>query len=217
MIKPLVVIGAGGHGTVVVDALLRMGATVRAITDVNVAKFGENILGVPIIGNDEEILKLDPAAIALVLGVGVGVGDLRRGLMLRREIFDRFVKAGYRFSKTIHPTASVGGNVSIAASAQVMAGAVVQTGSKIDENCIVNTHASVDHDCHIRAHSHIAPGAVLGGGVEVGEAAHISIGAVVVPNICIGDGAVIAAGAVVTADVPPYAFVCGIPAKGMKR
>ena len=217
MTLPVIVIGAGGHGSVVLDTLMYMGATVQGVTDVNASSNPQaNILGVPIIGNDDEVLKLAPATVSLVLGVGIGAGDLRQGLAIRREIFERFIKAGYRFSELIHPSAIVAGNVHLDAGVEIMAGAVVQTGTKIGANCIINTRATVDHDCHIGAHCHIAPGTVLGGGVVVGEAAHIGIGAVVVPNINIGDGAVIAAGAVVTQDVPPHVTVYGVPAKEKK-
>lgn len=213
MSQSVIVIGAGGHGAVVVDALLHTGAPLLAVTDANAVNHGTNILGVPVIGNDDEVLKLDPDTVFLVLGVGIGAGDLRQGLAVRRRIYDRFIKGGYQFSELIHPSAVIGANVSLAAGVEIMAGAVVQTGTKIDANCIINTRAVLDHDCRVGAHSHIAPGAVLGGGVVVGEAVHIGIGAVVVQNINIGDGAVIAAGAVVTKDVPPHVNVYGVPAK----
>jgi sugar O-acyltransferase (sialic acid O-acetyltransferase NeuD family) len=213
MSSTVVVLGAGSHGAVVVDALQRMGLTVSAITDIDVLNHGASILGIPVIGDDEEVLKLNSATVSLILGVGIGTGDLREGLALRRAIYDRFVRAGYEFGKLIHPSAIVGANVGIASGAQIMAGVVIQTGARVGENCIINTRASVDHDCHIGAHSHIAPGAILGGGIEVGEAVHVSIGAMIAPNIKIGDGAVIAAGAIVIEDVPPHVTVYGLPAK----
>ena len=42
----------------------------------------------------------------------------------------------------------------------------------------------------------------------------IGAGAILLPGVRIGQGAVIAAGAVVTKDVPPYARVLGVPARG---
>jgi UDP-perosamine 4-acetyltransferase len=213
MSLPVLDLGAGGHGSVVVDALQRMGLTVSAITDIDVLSHGATILGVPVIGDDEEILKLNASAVSLILGVGIGAGDLHKGLALRRAIYDHFVGAGYEFGKLTHPSATVGANVEMASGAQIMAGVILQTGTQIGANCIINTGASLDHDCQIGAHSHIAPGATLGGGIKVGEAAQVSIGATIAPNIKIGDGAVIAAGAVVIEDVPPQVTVYGIPAK----
>jgi virginiamycin A acetyltransferase len=50
--------------------------------------------------------------------------------------------------------------------------------------------------------------------LEVGNDVWIGCRAIIMPNVrSIGDGAVIAAGAVVNKDVPPYAIVCGNPAR----
>lgn len=48
---------------------------------------------------------------------------------------------------------------------------------------------------------------------EIGNDVWIGYGALILGGIKIGDGAIVAAGAVVTKDVPPYAIVGGVPAK----
>lgn len=207
------VVGAGGHGSVVINALIQSGRSVCGITDENPLTHGTKILDIPIIGGDEAILKLNPAEVSLCLGIGIGGGTLPQGLALRLGLYSQFVKAGFKFDKLIHPSAVVCENVNLSSGVQIMAGVVLQTGVCIGENTIVNTRASIDHDCVIGAHSHIAPGTILGGGVIVGEAVHVSIGAVISPNVKIGNNAVIAAGAVVIKDVPSHSTVYGIPAK----
>ena len=52
--------------------------------------------------------------------------------------------------------------------------------------------------------------------VKIGNDVWIGRGAFIKGGVTIGDGAVIAAHAVVTKDVPPYAIVCGVPAKIIK-
>lgn len=50
--------------------------------------------------------------------------------------------------------------------------------------------------------------------LEIGNDVWIGEGAIVMPSVStIGDGAVVAAGAVVNKNVPPYAVVCGNPAR----
>lgn len=49
--------------------------------------------------------------------------------------------------------------------------------------------------------------------VTIGNDVWIGTGAVIMGGVNIGDGAIIASGAVVTHDVPPYAIVGGVPAK----
>lgn len=55
-------------------------------------------------------------------------------------------------------------------------------------------------------------GVLIGNDVWIGANAFINSSKV----HCIGDGAIIGAGAVVTHDVPPYAVVCGVPARVVK-
>lgn len=213
MSKDVVVIGAGGHAGVVVDTLLRMGRTVRAISDPDPAKHGKQLFDIDVVGDDQSVREYATDSVLLALGVGIGAGDLRKGLALRQTLFERFVSDGYQFDVVMSPAAIVARNVHCASGAQVMAGAVLQTGVEVGENCIINTRATIDHDCIVGAHTHVAPGAILGGGVKLGRAVHVGIGAVVAPNVEIGDGAIIAAGAVVVGNVSAHVTVYGVPAK----
>lgn len=52
--------------------------------------------------------------------------------------------------------------------------------------------------------------------VMIGNDVWIGSGVKIMEGVTIGDGAVVAAGAIVTKDVPPYAIVCGVPAKIIK-
>ena len=94
---------------------------------------------------------------------------------------------------------------------------MVGTGTRIKDNAIVNTRAVADHDCRIGAHVHLAPGAVLSGGVIVGNGTHVGTGAGVIQGVRIGKGCLVAAGAAVTVDVEDGAAVAGVPARRMNR
>jgi len=48
---------------------------------------------------------------------------------------------------------------------------------------------------------------------KVCRQASIGSGAVILPGITVGEGALVGAGSVVTQDVPPFAVVCGNPAR----
>ena len=56
----LVVIGAGGHARVVVDAARSAGYQLHGIVDKDFKGQKENILGCPVIGGIESLNKLDP-------------------------------------------------------------------------------------------------------------------------------------------------------------
>jgi len=53
--------------------------------------------------------------------------------------------------------------------------------------------------------------------IVIGRHCYVGHGATVIGPVTIGDYAVIGAGAVVTHDVPPRAFVAGVPAKVVKQ
>ncbi|MFC5067308.1 DapH/DapD/GlmU-related protein [Flaviflagellibacter deserti] len=52
--------------------------------------------------------------------------------------------------------------------------------------------------------------------ISVGDKVWIGAGAIILGGVSIGEGAMVAAGAVVSRDVPPYTVVGGVPAKYIK-
>jgi len=196
MSKPVVLLGSGGHAKVLLGMLQRCGCEIAGVTDPARVP-GSEWLGCRILGGDEAVSRFEPDQVLLVNGMG----SLPHDGGMRRTLFDDFTAAGYRFLSVLDPAAFVADQVRLAAGVQVMAGAVIQVGVLIAENCIVNSGAIVDHECRIGRHVHIAPGAVLSGGVEIGDGAHIGTGAVVIQGIHIGSGSIVGAGSVVTKDV----------------
>ena len=206
--RQLIVIGAGGHARVLVEALRANRMEIAGFV-INDLQDGIGVMHeLPRIGTDGELLAVGQQQTDLVNGVGsTGKSDVRR------SIFERFRNAGFRFVTVIHPTAIVASDVVLGEGAQVMAGAVLQPGVVIGANAIVNTGAVVDHDVRIGDHAHVAPGACLAGGVIIGEVAHVGAGSTVIQNVRVGAGALIAAGSTVVRDVPPGAVVAGVPAR----
>ncbi|OAN55001.1 acetyltransferase [Magnetospirillum moscoviense] len=202
------VIGAGGHAKVVIDALRRAGTTVDGLVDADPGRVGSTVLGVPVLGGDEALERCDRQRTRVVNGIGaVGPADLRA------KVFAAYRARGFVFATLVDPSAVVGGGVVLDEGAQILAGAVVQTGCRVGCDAIVNTRAAIDHDCHVGAHAHIAPGAVLSGDVRIGERTLVGTGATVIQGIRIGSGALVAAGAVVICDVADGARVAGNPAR----
>jgi acetyltransferase EpsM len=97
-----------------------------------------------------------------------------------------------------------------------MAGAIIQTGTKIGKHSIINTGACIDHDCIIGDFVHIAPNCSLAGGVSVGEGTFFGIGSSIIPNKTIGRWTNVGAGSVIITDQPDNCTTLGIPAKPIK-
>ena len=202
----VLVIGAGGHAKVVIEALMRMNEEIIGATDADPAKLGSECQGVPVLGGDEVADGHGPGGVMLANGIGGSVEG-------RRAVYRRFKESGYEFLTIIHPSATVAADAELGEGAQVMAGAVIQPAARIGHNAIINTGATVDHDCAIAEHAHIAPGATLCGAVTVADGAFVGAGATVIQGVSIGADATIGAGAVVIDDVAPGAAVNGVPAR----
>jgi len=212
MTAPLLIIGAGGHAKVLVEALLASSAVIAGVVDADPAMAGQALLGVPVLGDDKFVQEFPPDEIRLVNGLG------SVGLPVRRkELFERFKTLGYSFAKVVHPSAVIASDVELGEGAQIMAGAVIQPGSRIGSNVIVNTRASVDHDCRIGEHVHLAPGVTLSGGVRIGDSSHIGTGATLIQGINTGARCLVAAGSVVIRDINENTTVYGVPAREAKQ
>lgn len=196
--SPVVLIGAGGHGCVVLSAARQAGFHVIGVCDPSMsARRGDRWRDLDILGNDDALHNLNPATTGLLNGVGH-----LPGVKARQQVYVRLTDWGFSFPPIVHPTAWIDPSVCLDDGAQIMAGCIIQAESQIGRNCIVNTRASIDHHCHLGAFVHVAPGATLCGGVNVGDGVFIGAGATIIQDVHIGAGSVIPAGAVITKNIP---------------
>ncbi|WP_209899809.1 MULTISPECIES: acetyltransferase [unclassified Rhizobium] len=200
--RSVVIIGAGGHARVLQSSLSALGLTVLGA--IGQATLAQNPFEVY---EDEALLFERFANADIVIGVGAAPerGDTRLGA--RKHIFETYAaEHRERLVSVVDPDAILRGAVVIGCAAQVLAGAVIQTGARIGENAVANTGCRIDHDCRIGDHAFIGPGAVLCGGVEIGESTFVGANATILPGVTVGAKALIAAGSTVTRDVPPGGF-----------
>jgi sugar O-acyltransferase (sialic acid O-acetyltransferase NeuD family) len=206
----LILIGAGGHGRVVLDAV-RTRSEYHVVGFIDIDPTITAVEDVPVLGGDEVFETLSSRNISHGLVTLGATGPSSQ----RQALFKRMRGAGLEGAIVVHRDATVAASSQLGEGTVVLAGAVVNPGARIGQNVIVNTGAIVEHDCTIGDHAHLSPGAVLGGGVQVGDRAHVGIGATVIQGIRIGADALVAGGAVVITDVPAGARVAGVPAKPM--
>lgn len=198
----LIIIGASGHGKVVVDIAKLCGYTEIVFLD-NDSSI-KQCEGYPVLGSDTMTKELEGDVF-----VAMGNSEIRRKLMSRDE--------GRVFPVLIHPDSVIAEGAEIGNGSVVMAGAVINPGVKIGQGVIINTSSSVDHDCVIGDYSHVSVGAHLSGTVNVGQATWIGVGAVVINNVNICSNSVIGAGAVVINDIEEEGTYIGVPAKKMSK
>jgi sugar O-acyltransferase (sialic acid O-acetyltransferase NeuD family) len=208
----VLILGAGGHGQVVADILLRMQETGTGVVpigylDDNPALAGEQLLGLPILGTVADLGAI--AHDALV----VAIGDNR----IRQRLFESLRAQGERFVVAHHPSAVIAPDVPVGPGSMICAGVVVCPGSVVGANVLLNTSCTVDHHNQVADHVHITPGVHLGGEVTVGEGVFLGIGSSVIPRRTIGPWARVGVGSVVTKDIPAGATAVGVPARVVRQ
>ncbi|EAR23502.1 Acetyltransferase (isoleucine patch superfamily) protein [Nitrococcus mobilis Nb-231] len=200
-------LGAGGHARVLIDALQAADETVAGVLDPRHAP-GSRFDGLPVLGGDEWLEQQPSSSISLVNGVGANPTTASR-----RALFERWCARGYRFDTVIHPSAVIAISARLSEGVQVLARAVIQTGAVLAGNVVVNTGAIIEHDVAVAAHAFIGPGVVICGDVRIGAAAFVGAGAVVLPGVTVGPDSIVAAGATVIRDVPAGQCVIGSSAR----
>lgn len=206
-----IIIGAGGHGKVVLD-ILRSASICEPVgfVDANASLAGQIIGGLPVLGPINLLPKLRQQK--KIKSAIVAIGDNRA----RIKYADLLREQGFDLINAIHPSASVSATASLGQNIVVAPHACICTEAKIADSAIINTAAVVDHECEIGAGAHICPGVHLAGRVRIGARAMIGIGANVIQCIAIGSDAIIGAGAAVIRDVPDGATAVGVPARVIK-
>ena len=206
----VIIIGAGGHGKVVLDILLAE-EKYRPVgfVDNNLSLLDSYVCGLPVLGPINALPRLKRQKIRHAI---IAIGDNRQRLA-QKELVDR---DGVRLVNAVHPTAYVSPQASLGRGVVVAPGAKVVVEAKIGDLAIVNTGAIVDHECDVGEGAHVCPGAVLAGRVRVGRGAFVGIGAQVIQCRSVGEFAVVGAGAAVVNDVPDGATAVGVPAKVIK-
>lgn len=205
----LVIIGAGGHGRVVLD-LVRASGVFDVVGFIDPAPRTASIMGVPVLGSDEILPQLHSEGLQHAF-VALGGNAVREkvGATLERLGFDR--------PSLVHPSAFVASSARVEKGALVMARAVLGTQAVLEEGAILNTGAVADHDNRLSANCHVAPGCALAGFVTIGPRTLIGAGTSIRPDIRVGSDAVVGAGAAVVSDVPDGVTVVGVPARILQR
>ena len=207
----ILILGAGGHGRVVLDILLAdAGCEVIGFLDNNPSIQGRRIDGIPVMGTIDELESIVETSGATGVVIAIGDNGTRRGLSRRIQL------AGITLVNAIHPTASIARNAMLGRGVVVAAGVVVCANCQIGDVVILNTGCIVDHQTMIGEGSHICPGVRVAGRVKVESGVFVGIGATIVPHVTLGCEAIVGAGSVVLEDVPDLATVVGVPARAIK-
>ena len=203
--RPLILIGGGGHCTSIIDAAESIGRKILGVLDIP-EHYGETILSTKVIGNDDDIPKYVEIAEFII-----SVGFIKH-VNLRTKLYNKVIKAGGKLATIIASTAYVSKYATISEGTVIMHHAFVNAGAKVGKNVIINSFACIEHDSTIGDHCHISTGAIVNGGCVVGENVFIGSQSVLANNAVVGNNIIISAGSFVKNSITKQGLYFGNPA-----
>lgn len=160
--KRLLIVGAGGHGKVVVEVAENIGYEEIAFLDDNSPEA---------IGKISEIEKFKEQYSDIFVGIGNN--------KLRGELIQKLQDCGYTVPALIHPSAYVSRTATIGIGIVVEPKAIVNANSHVGEGCIISVDSIVDHDVEVGVCCHINVGAIVKAGGKIEPFRKLEAGEVV--------------------------------------
>lgn len=203
--KPLILIGGGGHCKSVIEAAESQGREILGVLDMP-EDLGKEILSTKVIGTDDDIpAYTDKAEFVVTVG-------FIKNPTVRIKLFNKVKEAGGRLATIIASTAHVSKYAEIGEGTVVLHQAFVNAGAKVGCNVILNTATNIEHDAVIGDHCHISTGTMVNGECVVGHCCFIGSQSVLANCITIGDDIIVGAGSLVRKSINEKGIYSGNPA-----
>jgi len=172
--KRLLIVGAGGHGRSVAEAVLAAGnyKLVGFVDDS--ASDLQHVWDLPVFCATADLDSCRQYADAAI----VAIGNNR----LREELQQKLNTAGFELATAVHPKAIVSPRAVVGAGCAIMAGAIVGTEAQLGTGVIVNCGAVVDHHCRVEDFGHLGVNAGMAGGAVLGYGVTLEAGVVLAPG-----------------------------------
>jgi len=204
--RKILLLGGGGHCKSVLDTLLSLGL----YDDIGIVDKEDNeILGVPVVGTDQDLTTLIQNGWTDAFVTVGSVGNTT----LRRRLFKLIKGIGFHIPSIVDNSAVLAREIQLGEGCFVGKKTVINTGATLGCCAIVNTGAVVDHECIVGDFSHISPGVILCGQVIIGDDTHIGAGSVIRQQISVGTNVMIGSGSVVVKNIPDGQTAYGNPCK----
>jgi sugar O-acyltransferase (sialic acid O-acetyltransferase NeuD family) len=186
--KPrLLIVGAGGHGRSVAEAVLMSGIfELVGFLDDSAFANGGDVWGLPVLGPAADFA--DYAAVASHAVVAIGNNSSRQ------KLHGPLKAAGFAMASVIHPRAIVSPRAHLGEGVAVMAGAIVGTEALLGQGVIVNCGAVVDHHAQVQDFGHLGVNACMAGGSVLGALAWMQAGSAIGYGVQLASGSVLKPG-----------------------
>lgn len=202
--KPLVLVGGGGHCKSVIEVAESAGYQFLGILDMP-EDVGKEVLSTKVIGTDDDIPSfVDKAEFLITVG-------FIKNPATRIKLYNRIKAAGGKLATIVAATAYVSKYAEIGEGTVVMHQAFVNAGAKVGNNVILNTFTNIEHDAVIGDQCHISTGAMVNGDCKVGNNCFIGSQSVLANGITVGDDVIVGAGSLVRKSISEIGIYSGNP------
>jgi UDP-perosamine 4-acetyltransferase len=208
MKKKAVIFGASRQGIVVLNILKAAGVEVIGFADDDARIQGQKVAGLPVYAGMEWIRRHVPGHASVTVAIGANDARVRIAGTIR--------SSGAAMINAVHPSAVVMGGVFLGTDIFLGPGAILVSGTSIQDDAVVNTGTTVDHDSLIGQGAYLSPGVRTAGCVTVGPRAFVGTGCIIGPGVSVGEGSIIGAGSLVLNDIPAGMIAFGHPAKPVR-
>lgn len=203
--KPLILIGGGGHCKSVIEAAESAEYQILGVLDMP-EDVGKEILSFKVIGTDDDIpAYVDKAEFVITVG-------FIKSPATRIKLYNKVKEVGGKLATIVASTAHVSKYATIGEGTVVMHQAFVNAGAKIGDNVILNTFTNVEHDAVIGDQCHISTGTMVNGDCKVGNNCFIGSQSVLANGITIGDDIIVGAGSLIRKSISEKGIYSGNPA-----
>ncbi|MBR5653147.1 MAG: acetyltransferase [Prevotella sp.] len=203
--KPLILIGGGGHCKSVIEAAESAGYQIKGILDIP-EELGKEVLSTQVIGTDDEIPNfVDKAEFVITIG-------FIKDPSIRIKLFNLVKESGGKLATIVASTAHVSKYATIGEGTVVMHHAFVNAGAKVGNNVILNTFSNIEHDAVIGDQCHISTGVMVNGDCKIGNNCFIGSQSVLANGIAIGDNIIVGAGSTIRKSIHEKGIYSGNPA-----
>lgn len=192
--RPLILVGGGGHCKSVIEAAESAGFNILGVLDMPEV-VGKELLSTKVIGTDDDISSyVDKAEFVVTVG-------FIKNPATRITLFNRIKEVGGKLATVIASTAYISQYATIGEGTVVLHHATVNAGAQIGNNVIINTAANIEHDAMIGDHSHISTGAMVNGDCKVGKRCFIGSQSVLANCVSVGNDIIVGAGSFVKSSI----------------
>lgn len=219
MSSSIVVIGAGGFGREVVDVIEAIAAASTAAgqeapwdllgvvddtpSDANLERLADR--SVRHLGSLDDFLAAGHSGVSYAVGIGAPA--------VRRRIAERCDGAGLEAATLVHPSATMGAQVTVGAGSVLCAGVRLTTNIQLGRHVHVNLNSTIGHDTIVGDYVSLNPLASISGDCVLGAEVLVGVAGVVLNALRVGEGAVVGGAACAVRDVEPGSVVVGVPAR----